>query len=624
MEGEVRAPGLGVLLGFVAVLSFLPWPGIQAAQDLSPKGADAEISLRRSVHTRTFQGRDVEGEERLIGRGDTLWRILVEEKGLPEQKFKSYIVIIRGLNPQLRNIDVLRIGDTVFIPLRPEETLETRAPAVAAPAERMAAGRGVTTEYRVKAGEHLFQILREQLRLGDERSLAQYYALVKDLNPERKDWDRLLEGDRIRLPTVGRPSESLARAPKPAPSASAGTPTAPPLDSKASAPMQAPSKSQLEAERKTLAEVTPALPPPTDARQALEAPAQTSMALFASVVETLGSEMQQSGEEVVALQNHILRFDKSKYPVVYSPALGQRVVIDPDDKIPASLREQLGDPNVRTPVLSMDNGVSLQDAVSQLLARLGYQSLPADRPVIIHEGGIAYEAKGDWIALGPEESNKTQEVIVISLTDNPGEVPGYLKAQLAKRGLHFREVMWPPENRRAAREPSPEPPHQSIPVKSWPRAKEEIIDAMLFSFGVPFGVAETFTIHLRDGLRVDARTDRVFEVGGKRTALFFHPGDPEVRKALGEQKGFRIEAVNLAALTSRELIAKFLRLLGEDQTAYREHRFPAAQDSGRDRLTVKAWGFHLSSRPMFVTDRQIPPALQRFFFEKGLEIVYFQ
>jgi hypothetical protein len=35
------------------------------------------------------------------------------------------------------------------------------------------------------------------------------------------------------------------------------------------------------------------------------------------------------------------------------------------------------------------------------------------------------------------------------------------------------------------------------------------------------------------------------------------------------------------------------------------------------------WGFLLASRGLLVTDREIPLSLHRFFFEKGLEIVYF-
>ncbi|MSP41220.1 MAG: hypothetical protein EXR70_22265 [Deltaproteobacteria bacterium] len=43
-----------------------------------------EIALRKSVNTRLFQGKAVEGEDRQIGPGDSLWRILVEGKGSRE------------------------------------------------------------------------------------------------------------------------------------------------------------------------------------------------------------------------------------------------------------------------------------------------------------------------------------------------------------------------------------------------------------------------------------------------------------------------------------------------------------------------------------------------------------
>ena len=632
MEGQMKATCLGHLRFIISMLGALVLADATAvAQETAPAGGQAEISLSKTVNSKKYQGKDVEGEDRLIGRGDSLWRILVEEKRLPGQKFQSYIVVIRGLNPQLKNLDVLRIGDKVFIPLRPDQAMEGRALSDAAPAER--GGAGATIQYRVKAGEHLYQILREQLKLTDERGIAQYYALVKDLNPERKNWDTLLEGEIIRLPTTGQGQENLARRPatgarpnrgaeavasrKPAgevqsvPGTKTGDEVAPPTAMKPAAETKPPAK------------VPPALPAPSDARQALRAPAKENMVLFAKIVEAMGNQIQQSGEEVVALREETLRFDKGMYPVVYSPALRQRVVIDPDDKIPASLKAKLGDPNIRTPVLPMANGVSVQEAVGQLLARLGYQALPAERPIVIQEDGIAYEARGDWIALGPQESNKTQEVFVINLTDNPNEIPEYLKSQLAKRGLHLRDVVWPPANSQPAGDAVSVPSRDLVSVKTWPRAKEEMVDALLLSYGVPFGVAETLSVELRDGLRVDMRTDRIFEISGKRTALFFRPGDPEVRKALRERQGVRTEELNIAALTSRELISKVLSLLG-DHAAYREHRFPAAHDSGKDRLTVKAWGFHLNNRSMFVTDRQIPPTLHRFFFEKGLEIVYFQ
>jgi hypothetical protein len=156
-------------------------------------------------------------------------------------------------------------------------------------------------------------------------------------------------------------------------------------------------------------------------------------------------------------------------------------------------------------------------------------------------------------------------------------------------------------------------------VKTWPRDKREIVDALLLSFGVPFGAAENISVELRDGLRVETKADRNFELAGGKTVIFFQQPDPEIVRALREKKGVRAVDLDIGNLSSREVIGKILNLLG-DQTSYREHRFQAA----KDRLTVTAWGFHLPRRSMFVTDKTVPPALHRFFFEKGLEIVYFQ
>ena len=615
MEGEVGTTmrlyrchllivGLG--LNFLGTAALAQTPA-QTAQ----RAGQAELSLRKSVNTREYRGQEVQGEERQIGRGDSLWRILVEEKSLSGKQFRSYLVVIRGLNPQVKNLDVLRVGDKIFIPLRTDELIEGGVKGEVVAADRTQPGRGATIDYRVKAGEHLYQILREQLKVSEERKVAQYYALVKDLNSERKNWDTLLEGEIIRLPTTGRVQEATASAPIAA------------VEPKRAGDSVVGSTAKPISEAKTPAPPQVALTPP-DRRSALKAPAKDNMALFATVVEAIGGQMQQSGEEIVSVKEGTIRFDKANYPVVSNPALGQRVVIDRDDKIPASLRSKLSDPSVGTQVLAMSNGVSIQEAVGQLLARLGYQSLPSDRPVIIQEEGIAYEAKGNWIALAPEQSNRTQDVFVINLTEGPGEIPDYLKSQLAKRGLHLRDVRLASPSVQQTISERPQPPKDFVgQTRNWPRDKKEMVDALLLSFNIPFGVAETLSVDLGDGLRVDARIDRIFEQSGKQTALFFQRGDPEIRKALQDKQGVRTIELDVGSLSSRDLITRTLNMLG-DQASYREHRFPAAYGSASERLTVTAWGFHLAARSMFVTDRQIPLSLHRFFFEKGLEIVYFQ
>ena len=151
-------PALRISCLVAAVFPFVVW----GAESASPESG--QITLRKSIGERQYKGKTVEGEERRIAPGDSLWRILIQEKGLSSKRFGEYIVVIRGLNPQLAPNGALRVGDFVFIPLRPDEVVEAQPTS---PPKRMAAapaqgGRGATEDYQVKTGEHLYQILRER------------------------------------------------------------------------------------------------------------------------------------------------------------------------------------------------------------------------------------------------------------------------------------------------------------------------------------------------------------------------------------------------------------------------------------------------------------------------------
>ena len=625
MEGEVKYQPLrrrSTSLFAMALIGMAT--GFAIAQDHAPaaRSEGSEISLRKSIKTRPYQGREIEGEDRQIRRGDSLWRILVEEKGISGKQFHSYLVIIRGLNPQIKNLGVLRVGDTIFIPLRADRRLEARSTSDVV-ANQVSPGSGGTINYRVKRDEYLYQILREQLKLSDEREVAQYYALVQDLNPERKNWDVLLEGEVLRLPRMGRVyknSPTLA-APTASPSPVAA-PTAT-VKAKPEATLSPNTERQAKPAIEPVAVATAQAPAIVDRREVLRSPAKENLGLLAKIAESMGSQMQQSGEEVIELKNGAVRFDKRNYPVVFNPLLKQRVVLDPDDKIPPALRTKLADPSIGAPIVSMAKGVSLQDAVSQLLAGLGYQALPVNRSVIIQEDGIAYEARGDWMALAPQESNKPQQIYVINLSDDGAEIPEYLRTQLAIRGLHLKDVGLSPTTESREKEDKSAAKNIAAPPRVWPRDKRDIVDNLLFAFGIPFGVAETLSVELQHGLRVDARTDRVFELGGKRVALFFQKLDANIRQAFQVNDGVRTVELELASISSRDVIARLLSLIG-DQLIYREHRFQAAGGSAQERLTITAWGFHVPKRSLFITDRKIPAALTGFFSAKGLELVYFE
>jgi hypothetical protein len=492
--------------------------------------------------------------------------------------------------------------------LRPDEVLQVQK----LPSETRAAlsppAKGATQEYRVRQGEHLYQILRERLGIADERQLAIYYTLIKDLNPQKKNWDLLVEGETIRLPVFASTAEarSLADGAMLENKSGAGRlPTAAIEAAKPGAGTEAPASRAVE----------PKAPAQGAARE--------NFALVARVIESLGNEVQRNGEEVVAVKEGTVKLEKDSYPLIYNRKLNQKIILDADDKIPPSMRSKLSQPEKGTTVFSLSRSMNVHDAVNQLLSRLGYQPLPADQPIVLQQGGLTLEAKGEWTVLAPEESHKRQEIFVINIGDRSDDIPDYLRAQLASSGVHLKDISWGSAAAGVVPTALREPRETLAQTKALPRDKREIVDALLFAYGVPFGVSEVLPVELRPGIKIDMPCDRLFEVRGQRIEMFFRGIEPEIKQAL-EQKGtVKVVELDLTALSSRELIRGLLRALGE-QANYEEHRFNAATGAKQDKLVISASGFLVSKPAMFVTDRQIPKEDERFFFEKGLDIVYFQ
>ena len=561
--------------------------------------AESQLTLRKSAETREYKGITVQGENRRIGPGDSLWRILIQERGLAQRKFSQYVIVVQTLNPQMKSASVLKVGDTVFIPTRPDEVLVAPSTvATGGKASDESLGNGSTIDYRVKRGNHLYQILREQLKITDEKELANYYALVKDLNPQRKEWDVLQEGEVIQLPAdkteVAAAQNASSLAPGSEKMAQSYEPIAP---------------SQISTAPR------PALP----LDHAWRLLARENLPLLEQVLNSVGIEVESDGDEVFSLSTGTVRMDKASYPIVLNRKLQQRVILDIGGRLPALLRKSFESPDAGISVFSLATGANLQETVSQLLSRLGYQALPSDRPISIQQGDVAFEAMGTWIAAAPEESGKAQEIFIITITDQADEIPEYLRQQLSAKGVQLKEVVLAssPQPQRTTNEAT----KLAGEVKIWPREKSEKIDALLLACGIPFGVAEPQSVEMGEGLRFETLSDRIFESKGQRIGLFFRQVQPEIKKALQQRQGMKVVELDLSTLSAKEIISRVLEEL-RDQTVYRQHKFSA--DSGnKDRVNISTAGFWLRNRSIFLTDRQIPPSLHRFFFEKGLDLVYF-
>ena len=565
-------------LGLCWGLSLPSWNYAQESAGKSQEGETGKLRLQKSVKTREFQGKPVEGEERTVGPQETLWQFLIREKGLSQKNFSRYLILIGSLNPQLKNPNVLPLGGTIFIPIRPDEILGIEVPS----------GQGPPRVYRVKVGDYLYKIIREQLGAQEKKALEGALGEVKRLNPQKKNWNLLLVGEALTVPGSGKMPQIAAG--KPAEGAPGISPQ-PPVESVG-----------------------------LDYGQKL--PAQANLQLLEQVVNVLGNEMNRKGEELLPVQEGTIRMDRGAYPVIMNPKKGQKVILDIGGKIPPSLKTKLEARSSSVPVVSLKPNASLHDAVDSLISRLGFQSLPGNRPITVQDQGVGVQLKGEWMVAVPEESGGGQAVWIIALTDGPGKTPDYLREYLSLRGMNLREVLVP------ASSPSPSSLSQSAQagtekqIEVWPREKRALVDVFLKSYPVSFSVDRQVVLSLREGIRMDLKMDRSFESGGKKFAVFFRQIGDEAKKALEQGEGVKPIELDLGSLSPRDLISRLVAGFGES-AVYREHRFSAVEGPAKDKVVFTVPGFFFSSRSLLLTDREIPKDLHRFFFDKGLRVVYF-
>jgi hypothetical protein len=582
MESEI---GLSRRLAALALaVAMVAWPWLIAAQEkpASAQDAPAQLELRRTLKTRPYQGQNVTGEERVVRPRDTLWRILVVERGLSDKRFARYVFIVTALNPNLKKADVLQVGDTLFIPIQLDELLGQKPTAAPPPPVATVSAapesEGGTILYEVKKGDQLYKVLRTQAGIP-AAEMKSALARTKALNPQKKNWDTLIAGEKLTLP--------------------AGAAAAAPVEHAVALPNEQQVVGIDYGKKITV---------------------QENLELLDSVMKAVGRQTRREGEEVVPLKEGTVHIDRSSYPIVQSPG-GQRAILDMQNKITAALKAKMEANGPGLPVVSVKKGASLHEAVAGLLTRLGFQNLPSNQPVVIQDSGVAVQVKGEWMVTSPEDGGAMAQVMVVSLTDTPGQTPDYLKDYLSVKGMSLKEILLPRATPPAPVAETAVPAKANFHVEKWPESGSALVDALLADYGIAAATGGTFSIMLRDGIRMDSKADRIFEYGGKKIALAFRSIGDESAKSMESSDGMHIVELDFAKLTRREIVGRLLAELGET-APYREQRF-AANDRAKDKLMLTISGYYLPQRLLLLTDRDIPTDLERFFGEKGMRVVKF-
>jgi hypothetical protein len=446
---------------------------------------------------------------------------------------------------------------------------------------KKAAPAGETKIYRVQRGDYVYRILRREFEAAGDEELAVLFNRLKQLNPGKKNWNLLIIGEAILLP--GKAAE------------------------KATVEMR---------------ELRPAGPPSGVSAEQLAA--VNSMSLIHQAASAVGGGSELEGEEIVTLPEGSVFLDRKLFPIVTNPFSKRRVVLDLGRQLPEFLRSALENRKEGLAVLSIRKEATLREVVEQLLARLGFDLLPVNRPLTVKDGGVALLIRGDWMAVTPIEAGQGMNVWIINLTDEPGMFPASVKSYLSGKGITLAEMTASPRagvdrvSVSAGDRGSPEarPEHGTLPS-----GKAAILDALLRELSIPFESGREFSMTWAEGIRMQLKVDRYFEFKDAKFGLLFAASGQPIKSSL--TGGLKLIEMDLEKLSARDLVARVLSLIGES-APYREHRFPFGRGRSSDRLVVNIAGFFLPHRSLFITDRKIPEDLKGLFSEKGMKVAYFQ
>ncbi len=134
-----------------------------------------------------------------VQKGDVLSAIIRRLPGITERDIPRYYQLTKELNPDITDLDKLYEGQNIRLPVKSPAAPGDVASSFSAPSSE---GTGSQT-YQVKKGDSLIRIAHRELRIASRTQST--LLLIKSMNPNIKDVNRIYIGQMIRLPD-GRPA----------------------------------------------------------------------------------------------------------------------------------------------------------------------------------------------------------------------------------------------------------------------------------------------------------------------------------------------------------------------------------------------------------------------------------
>ena len=166
------------------------------------------------------QGRDVLCEPYVVRKNDWILKVFQQKGEIAYRDFSEFLKIFRRINPHIKNVNLIRPGQSVLIPLQridldslPGQSSGT----VTIPFVTLSAPREIDgarpVKYSIRKGDCVSLLVSRAFGKYGSAGYRRGLKLFKDLNPSIVDLDRIYAGRKIYLPVPGSRSGNRYPAP---------------------------------------------------------------------------------------------------------------------------------------------------------------------------------------------------------------------------------------------------------------------------------------------------------------------------------------------------------------------------------------------------------------------------
>lgn len=575
------------------------WLALAAVIVLAPSSPLFCSSLvYKNYIIRYDRGWDILCEPYIVQKDDWVLKIFRQKGEIAHQDFRDFLGIFKRLNPHIKNIDMIRPGQGIDIPLRKLEHGELPGQAsgvVTIPFVTLTDVAEVIKQhsetYRVQKGDTISQLIARKYGRYGSKSYQEGVKLFRAANPQVENLDLIYAGQRLYLPapTIREKSWYASM-----------------YDAKGNLRKsvdQAPPSSSEEAH--SAAKPLPPMTAPVEP----EAP-KSNLAMAADFV---GGKLNAKGTYYLPRkEGGDYELDLSKHPML-EIGKGSKLVFTPDDAVMEMDKDRFhANWPAITPV-TVDTEATTEQYVAAIFKAMDEEGKPTEE-VTIENRGVHIAIRAKWV----RAQSEGRQLCITPIASADQQTPESIRRYLEQNGVIIKEIL--PDGTALQIDRNNLQRHTIKNILAiTPTSQKDFVKVLAKTLGYSY-IPNTNITFPYAGIQVDAYANLVATKTGREVLVDFGDLYGDAVTAIGKTG---LKVVQISPEDTYDAIAE--KLLSGLSIPYEQHpTLLAAERSSEFNTAITIYGLLFNNEEnqrVLLTSAALHSAVTDMLSDRGIDVV---